>query len=488
MTQRPCPAVETAPPNITKSASADYPIPVRGGGLRAFLRGELIRPAAALAAAALVLASASAQTKKAAPVSFKKQIAPILAANCTGCHGGAMPQSGFDSSSFAKLMAGGKHGKAVIPANGRQSPLVQYLDGRKMPRMPIGGTLKPAEIAVITRWIDEGAKSDGEAAPANAVKPIKPLVDVLPQAASLAWSKDGKWIVVGTYKKAEVFEASTGRRAASLSGYADVVRALAFSPNGDQLAAAGGVPGQGGEIKLWSVADWKPVRSMQGHADSIYGVAWRTDGKQLVSASYDKTLKLWDPSNGAALADLKDHADAVYACAYHANGKFLATGSADRSVRVWDPAKGTRIYTLAGHTEMVTALAFHPTAEQLVTAGADKAPRLWNLKADSGENTRTYSAQTDVLTDAEFAPDGATFATASNDGKVCIFDPGKNDPVKTIQASSDAVLAIAYSPDSKRLAIGCYDGSVRILEVADGKVAVELIKSPDRTKAAKAVR
>jgi WD40 repeat protein len=217
---------------------------------------------------------------------------------------------------------------------------------------------------------------------------------------------------------------------------------------------------------------------MQGHADCIYGVAWRPDGKQLVTASYDKTLKLWDPVTGKTVADLKDHADAVYACAYHSNGKYLATCSGDRSVRVWDPVKGTRIYTLAGHTEMVTSLAFHPTAEQLVSGGADKAAKLWNLKADSGENVRTYAAQSDVITDIRFAPDGSSFATATNDGKVCLYDPAKTDPIKTIQASPDAILSIAFSPDSKRLAVGGYDGSVEILELPEGKVALRLIDAP----------
>jgi mono/diheme cytochrome c family protein len=464
---------------------------VRAGGLRPIFRRGVSRPASAAAIAltvlgAVLVAPGQSQSKRPALVSYKKQIAPILGGNCNACHSGSNAQSGISTATYESLMKGGKRGRAVIPANGKASLLVQYLDGRKMPRMPIGGSLKPAEIALITRWIEQGAKSDGEAAAnAAAPAPIKPIANVLPQAAALAWSGDGKRIAVGTYRVVELFSAETGRREKTLTGHTDVVRSLAFSPNGEMLAAAGGVPGQAGEVKLWSLVDGKVVQAIEGHTDCIYGVAWRPDGRQLVTASYDKTLKIWDPATGKSISDLKDHADAVYACGYHANGKFMATGSADRSVRIWDPEKGTRIYTLAGHTEMVTGIAFHPTAEQLVTGGADKAAKLWTLKADSGENTRTFAAQSDVITDVRFAPDGKSFATAANDGKVCLYDPGKAEPVKTIQASPDALLCIAFSPDSKRLAVGGYDGSVQVLELPEGKVALRLIAPPPPKAAAK---
>src|SRR5258706_7992196 len=101
---------------------------------------------------------ATAQT-----VSFKKQIAPIFAASCNACHSGPNPQSGFNISTYAALSKGGRRGKAVIAGDPSKSVLVQYIDGAKQPRMPIGGSPNVAEIDLIKKWVKEGAKTDGDA-------------------------------------------------------------------------------------------------------------------------------------------------------------------------------------------------------------------------------------------------------------------------------------------------------------------------------------
>jgi WD40 repeat protein len=428
-----------------------------------------------LACIVLLLAGrASAQQ-----VSYKKQIAPIFAASCNACHGAKMPQSGLTTTSYAALMKGGTRGKSVIPGKPEESLLVQYIDGRKQPRMPIGGALKPEEIARIKKWIAEGAKTDGEASPVAPAGPaIKVRPDILPQVAALAWSKDGKLLAAGTYKEVLLFEQPGGKLLRKLTGHSDVVRGLAFSPDGAVLAAAGGVPGQGGELTLWNTTAWAAVKRLQGHADCIYGLAWRPDGKQITTTSYDKTVRIWDVEKGQPVTDLKDHADAVYGAGYSPNGKFMATGSADRSIRVWDPNTAKRLYTLAGHTEMVTALAFHPTQDQLATASADKSIRLWNLKPDGGDAARTLGGQPDVLTDVRYSPDGKLLATAGNDGSVKLWNPADGANVRTLPNAGDAVLALAFSPNSEQLAVGGYDGSVKIYKVADASLVATLLSPP----------
>lgn len=432
---------------------------------------------------------ASAQTKPAA-VSYKKQIAPIFAMSCNACHSAATPQSKLNTTTYATLLTGGSRGKAILPGNPDKSLVVEYVEGRKQPKMPIGGSLKPAEIALIRRWITEGAKTDGEAAPIDPSKagntggiPVRP--DILPQAASLAWSKDGKLLAVGTYREVKLFEVVSGKLQRTLGGHADVVRALAFSPDGTTLAAAGGIPGVGGEIRLWNVADGTLKKTLTGHTDCIYGFGWRPDGKQFATSSYDKTIKVWDVEKGVSIADLKDHADAVYGLAYTASGKYLATASADRSIRVWDAQTAKRLYTLAGHTEMVTGLAAHPTADQIVSVSADKTMRLWNLRPDGGDAARTSPGQPDVLTDVRFSPDGKWIVTASNDGTVKIWDASNGNEVRKI-ANLDAILSVLIDPTNQIVAIGGYDGSVTLYKIADGAKTAAMISIPRRAASAAA--
>src|SRR5207249_7737039 len=64
------------------------------------------------------------------------------------------------------------------------------------------------------------------------------------------------------------------------------VNSVAFSPDGEQLAAACG----DGAVKMWDLKSGQ-VGSLRGHQDFVFSVAFSpTDGQRLASASRDKTV------------------------------------------------------------------------------------------------------------------------------------------------------------------------------------------------------
>jgi hypothetical protein len=86
---------------------------------------------------ALVLLACGAHCLQASPVSFQKTIRPLLEDRCAMCHSADARTSGFEVSSVAALLKGGqKAGAAVIPGQPDASPLVQFLTGKRQPRMP----------------------------------------------------------------------------------------------------------------------------------------------------------------------------------------------------------------------------------------------------------------------------------------------------------------------------------------------------------------
>ena len=96
-------------------------------------------------------------------VSFAKDIAPILLANCGGCHIDAMQvRGGLRMDSFAALMRGGDSGEIVLPTRAAASLLVKKIKGEEGDRMPAGGRppLTEAQITLISKWIDENATLD----------------------------------------------------------------------------------------------------------------------------------------------------------------------------------------------------------------------------------------------------------------------------------------------------------------------------------------
>lgn len=98
-------------------------------------------------------------------VSFSTDIAPLIVANCNGCHyGGNRLQGGLSLNNFAGLLKGGASGPIVAPGKGDDSLLVKKLRGMVGARMPAGGRppLSDEDIQRFKTWIDEGAKFDGD--------------------------------------------------------------------------------------------------------------------------------------------------------------------------------------------------------------------------------------------------------------------------------------------------------------------------------------
>ncbi|OGT84307.1 MAG: hypothetical protein A3G96_03915 [Gammaproteobacteria bacterium RIFCSPLOWO2_12_FULL_52_10] len=108
-------------------------------------------------------------------LSFQNDVMPILAANCSDCHttgGEGYNKSGFNVTNYENLMKGTKFGPVIVPGNSASSPLYQLIshatdvkiqmpphhkealaEGRREP-------LPDAQIAIIGKWIDQGAKNN----------------------------------------------------------------------------------------------------------------------------------------------------------------------------------------------------------------------------------------------------------------------------------------------------------------------------------------
>jgi uncharacterized membrane protein len=100
--------------------------------------------------------------RTAAPVSkidFKRDIEPILTENCIECHRPEKRKGKLRLDSKEEAMAGGAEGPCIVPGNSRESLLiVRVLGLGGEEQMPKGkAALSVEQIALLTRWIDEGA-------------------------------------------------------------------------------------------------------------------------------------------------------------------------------------------------------------------------------------------------------------------------------------------------------------------------------------------
>ena len=146
---------------------------------------------AALWLGVVAMAAGGPRQTTRARVDFMSEIAPIVKRDCLECHSQDRRKGGLSLATYGDALDGGRNGAVIRPGNGAGSPIIHRLTGALDPQMPKDADpLQPAEIALIQRWIDEGAREtpDGPAAPPPWEAPTELQRPALPAIVWRDWS------------------------------------------------------------------------------------------------------------------------------------------------------------------------------------------------------------------------------------------------------------------------------------------------------------
>jgi WD40 repeat protein len=120
-------------------------------------------------------------------------------------------------------------------------------------------------------------------------------------ANALAWSPDGQTLAYDDGEKIKVIKAATGDVAAqyTLPVNGAPILTIAWSPNGEYLACAGGspqFPDPKGFALIYNIATGQTT-PYRGHALTITALAWSPTGDRIATSSYDSTIRVWSVHN-----------------------------------------------------------------------------------------------------------------------------------------------------------------------------------------------
>jgi WD40 repeat protein len=322
--------------------------------------------------------------------------------------------------------------------------------------------------------------------------------------SDLALSPDGTLIAVAASGLIKLVRFSDGVIVRSITWPADLVQAVAFSPDG--AVVAGG--DRTGMLRTFRVSDGGPLLSFQAHSDDITALRYSIDGSRIASSSADHTVKLWGSSSGQLIGTLSGHTDAVNAIALSRDGALLASGSQDNTIKLWSMPAGTLVGTL-NQPSPVSSLGFNASSSKLAVAIRDEL-REWDVPSQT--LVRNLARASNQISGVVFTPDNSKVVSGSYDGKVSVHDvetgsllrqiiPGGN--IFAVAASADVVAAAinvpnviklyrvsdgtllrtlqpagtqpytyatAFSPDGATLATGHFQSLVRLWNVADGSL------------------
>src|SRR5262249_10720684 len=164
----------------------------------------------------------------------------------------------------------------------------------------------------------------------------------------------------------------------------DLVTSLAFSPDGQTLAAGGA----DNVIRFFEVSSGREQRRIEQHADWVMALAFSPDGMRLASASRDKSARLFEVKTGELEETYTGHAQPCFAVDWGSAGKWIFAGGRDKSIHAWQVKEAKKLFETSGFESDVWRLLVQSNR---LFACTDREIRQYKLNAKNAELTRTFA-------------------------------------------------------------------------------------------------
>ena len=421
------------------------------------------------------------------PVSFVRDVAPILVNRCLSCHGKKDAENDYRIDTFAYLQQAGDNELSPVVAGAPDDSEILRLissddEDERMPKE--SDPLSAAEIAFVRRWIEQGAKFDGS-------DPRAPLVSIIPRppypdppesypapvpVSAMAFHPNGQQLVIGGYHELTVWDPRDGNLLQRIKNITRRTYGIDFNSDGSLLAVGGGVPGRSGEVRLLNPVDGTEVKLLGTTVNVIFDVAFRPDGTKLAAGCADRTVHVYDVETGDEELVVEHHFDSIMAVTWTPDGSKIVSASRDTSAKVTDLESGELVATYTDHPQPLYDVAVQADGKHVFSSGGDDKIHLWVIEEGATKQVAVLDGFGGDVFDLALV-DGQLYSSCA-DKSARQHTVDNRAQIRSFPDHSDWVYSLAVHTESKRLATGCYDGQVRVWNLEDGTVVTTFHAAP----------
>lgn len=424
----------------------------------------------------LLCATVSARAE---PVSFKGEIAPLLNRRCASCHNEENAKGRYRLDTFERLRKPGESAeKPLVAGKPEESELYRLLvESDPHDRMPQKADALPKEeTELVRRWIAEGAAFDGgsaerplvEMARESFLRPAPAQYRRPPPVTALAFSPDGSLLAAAGYYELTLWDTADASLRRRIGGLPERITAIAWHPRRNMIAVAGGSPAQWGTVALIDPTAGYRVRILCDLPETALCLAFSPDGRTLAAGAGDRTIRFFDTSSGKALRTVRQHADWVQTVAFSPDGRDLVSASRDRTARVFNTLTGEIESTYLGHDTPVLSAAFNGKGTGVVTLALKaKALHEWEPTEKPGK-PKLLDLPGETLQVANL---GYAVAMVGADRAIRIVQLSDRQLLFTLTGHRDTIQSVAVPPTSGSpyaLASGAANGEICLWNFACG--------------------
>ena len=285
------------------------------------------------------------------------------------------------------------------------------------------------------------------------------------QIRAIAFSPNGQWIAaegeghtVQLLPVDALLNRSTCAETIPLVGHTSVIHSLAFSSDGRQLVSAG----EDRKICIWDMESQRLQKTLYRTTDSIRSVAVSPDNRLLASAGDDCQITLWDLHTHQLLKEIPVRQSRVSSVGFQQQGdKLLLVAGSDRQrLRLWQITGGERPDALP-----------HASAARL-TKQIESGPR-WHSHSLKVKSLKTYQGYTNGIRAVAFLGENSIIS-GGDSCDLSVWDRRSCQRKASLSLHHGRIWAIAVDRQNKRIASASDDHTVRLWDAATGKCLVTL--------------
>jgi len=203
------------------------------------------------------------------------------------------------------------------------------------------------------------------------------------------------------------------------------------------------VGAEGGDTIILDAITGQHRAVISGHGGCVTSVTFSSDGRSLVSGSYDAIIKLWDVQTGGVIKTFYGHTDWVESVSISVDCSRIVSGSSDNTIHLWDIQTGKCCCTIE-QEDIVYHVSFSPTNPQNIISAAGDS--VWQWDVNGHRIPPTYNGS-----QIAFSPDHTQFALC-NQEVIKIQNSDSGGIVAKFHVVNDYVKHCCFSPDGKLVA------------------------------------
>jgi len=262
-----------------------------------------------------------------------------------------------------------------------------------------------------------------------------------------------------------LWDLETGEPIRTFEGHTDLIRVVAFSPDGQRVLSGG----DDGEVILWNLEEGEILARFDAHDSGVNDIAFSPDGRTAFSIATDGSTIQWDLFNEAQINRFEGHDAAVLDVAYTPNGKHFLSASGpfdpaapiieEESMRLWNLESGEQTGSLDWYLSDVFQVAISPDGRRALSGlMVDQSVRLWDLA--TGREIRRFEGHMMPVLSVAFTPDGRMGLSGAVDSIIILWDLETGEEIRRLIGHEGGIWALAVSPDGRTALSGADDREV----------------------------